>query len=346
MPDTALRISVYGAAMRVIAPIAAIAGLVLITGLIAYYGFASVLVAVVSSKWGTALVIAARAVALAVAGVGWWLLLRPLPRRPFVFVGLRFVREAINSLFPFAVVGGDVMGARLLAQFGIAANLAIASVLIDIFVQVVCLLIFVLAGVGVVLDLAGAPRLSAMTFVMLAIALPAIIGFFLALNFGAFEPVVQRLVAFGERRQWAAFDHVVDIGSRLQQIWRNHRGLSASFIVHLAAVFFGASEVWVALFFMGHPVSLAAALAIESLGQGSRAAAFILPGGLGVQDGALIAACAIFGVPAEVALAMALIKRVPDLVLGIPALLAWQALEGRRLLSAGQARGRPTKSDY
>jgi len=31
-------------------------------------------------------------------------------------------------------------------------------------------------------------------------------------------------------------------------------------------------------------------------------------------------------------LAMALIKRVPDLVLGIPSLLAWQVLEGRRLL--------------
>ena len=49
-----------------------------------------------------------------------------------------------------------------------------------------------------------------------------------------------------------------------------------------------------------------------------------------VQDGALIAVCAIFGVPAEIALAMALIKRVPDLVLGAPALLGWQALEGRR----------------
>jgi uncharacterized membrane protein YbhN (UPF0104 family) len=80
----------------------------------------------------------------------------------------------------------------------------------------------------------------------------------------------------------------------------------------------------------GCPVSLIEAVAIESLGQGSRAAAFMLPGGLGVQDGALIAVCAIFGVPAEIALAMALIKRVSDLVLGAPALLGWQALEGRR----------------
>ena len=107
-------------------------------------------------------------------------------------------------------------------------------------------------------------------------------------------------------------------------------------MVHLAAVFLGATEVWIALAFMGHPVSLMEAVAIESLGQGSRSAAFILPGGLGVQDGALIAVCAIFGVPAEVALAMALIKRVPDLILGAPALLGWQALEGRRLLTASK----------
>lgn len=319
--------------MKLFAPLAVIFGLALLTALIAYFGFASVLQALVSSRWGTALVIIARTVALTAAGVGWWFLLTPMRRGPYLFAGLRFVREAINSLFPFAGVGGDIIGARLLAQFGIATNVAIASVLIDIFIQVVCLLVFVAAGIGVVFDLAGTHRLTTMTFVMLAIALPAVSGFFLALNFGAFEPVVLRLVAFGERHHWAAFSHVVDLGGRLRQIWRNHRGLSASFLIHLAAVFFGAIEVWIALGFMGHPVSVAQAVAIESLGQGSRAAAFVLPGGLGVQDGALIAACAIFGIPAEVALAMALIKRVPDLILGIPALVGWQVLEGKRLLS-------------
>lgn len=322
--------------MRYLTLLGAAAGLALLTVLTAYYGVGSVWQAAVSSKWGTGLVVVARATALAGAGIGWWLLLTPLPRGArsvCVFIGVRFVRDAINALFPFAVVGGDVIGARLIAQFGIATNLAIASVLIDIFVQVVCLLLFVLAGIGLVFDVAGAYRLSAMTFIVLAVAIPAVTGFFLALNFGAFEPVVRWLVAFGERRQWPAFNHVVDLGGRLQEIWRNHRGLSGAFFVHLAAIFLGASEVWIALYFMGHPVSPAEAVAIESLGQGSRAVAFILPGGLGVQDGTLIAASAIFGVPAEVALAMALIKRVPDLVLGIPSILAWQAVEGRRLLS-------------
>jgi putative membrane protein len=320
--------------MRVLAPIAGIFGLALLTGLVAFYGFASVLAAAASSQWATALVLIARAAAIATAGAGWWLLLTPLGPGPQLFMGLRFVREAINALLPFAVVGGDVIGARLLAQSGIGTALAIASVLVDIFVQVLCLLIFVLSGIAIVLALVGSRSFSMVTFVVLALAVPAVAGFFLALNFGAAEPVVRLLVAFGERRQWAAFSHVAHLGERLQQIWRNHRGLLASFVVHLGGIFLGASEVWIALFFMGHPVTLAEAIAIESLGQGSRAVAFVLPAGLGVQDGALVAASAIFGIPADVALAMALIKRVPDLVFGIPGLFSWQVLEGRRLLRA------------
>ena len=326
--------------MRVFAPIAGILGLSLLTGLIAYFGFASVMAAALSSQWATALVVLARAVALAGCGVGWWFLLAPKGPRAHVFIMLRFIREAINGLFPFAVVGGDIIGARLLAHFGPAMSLAIASVLIDIFVQVVGLLIYVGAGVAIVFDVPGPHQLSTITFVMLAFALPAVAAFFVALNFGAFDPVVRWLVALGERRRWSMFAHVVDLGDRLQQIWRNHRGLSGSFFVHLVTIFFGALEVWIAFYFMGHPVSAAAAIAIESIGQGGKAAAFMLPGGIGVQDGTMIAAAAIFGVPADVALAMALIKRVPDLVLGIPSLLVWQGLEGRRLFHRRKAAGR------
>ncbi len=321
--------------MKILGPIAGIVGLGLLTGLIAYYGFTSVVETIAGSKWGTVLVVAARAVALAGAGAGWYLL-TPSEHRPSVFVGLRFIRDAINTLIPFAMVGGDVVGARLLAHFGIAVNLAIASVLVDIFLQVVCLTIFLLAGLAIVLDLSGSHHLTGVAVVILLVAVPAVTGFFLTLNFGAFEPVVARLVAFGEKHEWAIFDHVVDLGDRLQQIWRSHRSLWVSFFVHLVTVFFGAIEVWIALVFMGYPVSPLEAVAIEGLGQGTRAAAFVLPGGLGVQDGTLIAVSALFGVPAEVALAMALIKRVPDLVLGIPSLLAWQALEGRRFLSRGK----------
>jgi len=62
-------------------------------------------------------------------------------------------------------------------------------------------------------------------------------------------------------------------------------------------------------------------------------AAFGIPGALGAQEGGLVAICAIFGLPAQVAVAMSLIKRVPDIVFGAPSLLGWQVLEGRALLA-------------
>jgi putative membrane protein len=321
--------------MKLFGSLAALFGLALLTGLTAYYGFASVVQAVASAGWGAVFVVVVRAVTLVAAGIAWWLLLIPaVTHGPLSFIGVRFIREAINSLFPVALVGGDLIGARLLTRLGVlGGSPALASVLIDIFVQALCLLIFVLVGLGILTTRAGSNQLTVPISYTLAIATPAVAGFFLALNFGAFEPVMKKLVELGERRQWAAFGHVVGLGDSLQQIWRNHRGLSASFLVHLMILFVNATEVWIALVFMGHPVTFAAAVAIESLGQASRAAAFPLPGGLGVQDGTLIAACVVFGVPAEVALALALVKRIADLVLGLPALVVWQALEGRRLLS-------------
>ena len=224
--------------MKIFAPIAGIFfGLALLTVLTAYYGFASVIQAVVSSQWGALIVVAARAIALAAAGIAWWSLLTPIPRGPYIFVSLRFIREAINSLFPLAVVGGDVIGARLLAQFDIVAGTAIASVLIDIFIQAVCLLVFVLAGLGILLNLTDTHQLAARTLVILAIGLPAVAGFCLVLNFGAFEPIVRWLTAFGERRQWTALSHVADLGSRLQKIWQNRRDSPPRFLFILWGYF-------------------------------------------------------------------------------------------------------------
>src|SRR5438045_7171632 len=124
--------------MRSLSLFATIVGLAILAGLTVYYGFDSVTAAIASSRWASVLVVAARAVALIGAGIGWWALVPTRKLGPSAFVLLRFVREAINSFFPLAVVGGDVIGARLLAQFGVATNLAVASVLVDIFIQVLC----------------------------------------------------------------------------------------------------------------------------------------------------------------------------------------------------------------
>ena len=94
---------------------------------------------------------------------------------------------------------------------------------------------------------------------------------------------------------------------------------------------------------MGLPAGYPEALVIESLTQAIFAgAAFAIPGALGAQEGGLIAICAIFGVPAHVAIAMSLIKRVPDVVFGVPSLLGWQMLEGQAFFAGGRVAEPPS----
>jgi hypothetical protein len=73
-------------------------------------------------------------------------------------------------------------------------------------------------------------------------------------------------------------------------------------------------------------------LAIESLQFAFRNAAFMVPIGLGVQEGAYVLLGPLFGLPAEAALALSLIKRARDSIIGLPMLLSWQFVEIRRPL--------------
>ena len=95
----------------------------------------------------------------------------------------------------------------------------------------------------------------------------------------------------------------------------------------------GAAEIWLALYFMDIPVTIADALLLESLILAVRAAAFFVPGAVGVQEGAFVLLGAAIGLSPEVALALSLIKRVRELVIGVPALLAWQVAEGKQIFA-------------
>src|SRR5262249_21943345 len=74
------------------------------------------------------------------------------------------------------------------------------------------------------------------------------------------------------------------------------------------------------------------ALILESLGSAVRAAAFAVPGALGALEGGFILFGALFGLPADAALAISLSKRVRELALGLPGLFVWHWLGVHYLL--------------
>jgi putative membrane protein len=314
--------------------LAAVAGLFLASLLIAYFGAGEVLEAVKAAGWATLLVVLARIAAIAGDGAAWRFLF-PRGLRPGIAVCmmLRGVREGINQLLPVAQVGGDFIGARLLTFWGHRGTLATASVVSDIATQAATQFTFAVLGLVLLVSLKGDGDLVRYIAVGLVVAAGGLAGFFLLLRPGgstSFQSLVTRLLR--GRDLFGAGGLVERVFTQLAVIFANPRGVAACTALHMAIWLFGSVEVWVVLNFMGYPVTVAEALVIESLGQAVRGAAFAVPGGLGVQEGGFISLCALFAVPAGPALALSLVKRVPDLVIGIPGLLVWQWIEGRQVL--------------
>ena len=312
--------------------VAAGLGLALAIAVIVHEGVGAVTEAFAAVGYGLIVVVAIRAVELAGAGLGWWIIFPPGSKAtPAKCIHVRFIREAINMLLPVAQVGGEIAGARIMTLSGIPAALAGATVLVDIFMQVVALFLFTLVGIGIfALDGADGEQLGP---ILLGVAImgAALAGFFVAQRFGGAKLLDRALMAMAERTGWSALANVASLHDNLVRIYADVPRLGVSMIVHISVWFVGALEILVALHLMGYPISFAEAVVIESLSQAVRAAAFLVPGALGVQEAGFIAICSAFGIPAPTAVALSLVKRVPELVLGPPFLFVWHAHEAKAL---------------
>jgi uncharacterized membrane protein YbhN (UPF0104 family) len=129
---------------------------------------------------------------------------------------------------------------------------------------------------------------------------------------------------FGKSDESAA---ATSLAAKVRAAYALRAGLAAALLLHLLAALSRAIETWIVLKLMAAPVGALDAVMIEGLSGALRTAAFLLPGGLGVQEGALLVLCGWIGVAPAQALALALIKRAREFVVGGAGLLAWLALE-------------------
>jgi putative membrane protein len=319
--------------MKRILLVAAGLGLALAILIVANEGFAAVGTAFASIGWGVALIVLFRVIQLAGAGLGWWYL---FPRGsgcpPQVCVLVRWLREAINALLPVAQVGGEIAGARIVTFFGITGGLAGASVLVDMLMQAGTQFLFVLLGLALLVSAGVNETMLGWILIGVVVMALALTAFFMLQRFGGVRMVERALLKLADHPRWSSVARVANLHDHLLIIYDDLPRLAVAAVVHFAVWLVGAAEIYVALHLMGYPVSYGEAIVIESLGQAVRTSAFLVPGAYGIQEGGFIALCALFGIPAPTALALSLVKRVPDFVLGLPGLLTWHALESRQIL--------------
>jgi len=285
--------------------------------------------------WGMLGLILWRFVSLLVAGGAWRFLFAPSSRPSLpIAVIARWVSESVNGLLPVAQVGGEFARARLvfhaLKREGKPASGmdAAATVIVDMTLALVAQVLFSLVGLwhlwqlneNAIARIAGGIVVSVLPLILLIVmqhqgALRG--GSALAARFG-----LSRLVAdeSQEHPLWA----------RLSALYRRLPLASGVVALHLVAWTLRAGEVWLAMRMMGHPVSMIDAVMIEGLLSAARTAGFLLPAGLGVQEGALLLLCGWAGIPSPVALALALLKRARELGVCLPGLGVWALLERPR----------------
>jgi len=323
--------------MKLSLGIAMLAGLLLATGLIAYQGAGDVFGMLLALGWGFVPVVLVHVVQMLCSAMGWRLLIaRPWPRPFLVLLKIRWIREGANGLLPVAHIGGEIVGARILSFHGVRGDVSGASVVVDLTVEIVTQVIFTIVGLALLaLGGKGGEELADVV-AGVAVGAIAIGGFVIAQRVGLFMLIERGLDRMMEKAQWLSVGGIKGLHDAIQAIHRNPKALAGSAAWHFLSWMIGGVEVWLILYFMGVDVGLREALILECLGQAAHSAGFMVPGAIGIQEGGLMLFGAMLGVSPEAALGLSLVKRLRELVLGIPAIAVWQLVEGKRLI--GNAR--------
>ena len=284
-------------------------------------------------------------VPLSFSALSWRQLISPSSSPGTVtLIWIRWIRDSINSLLPVAGIGGDIASVRLAHLQGVPGAQAAASMVVDTTIGVATQLIFVMSGVGLLLMRSTERSALLLAWVVLigtGVFIALIAAFVLVQHRGlfvGFTNLARRLVAEKWLSAFAASASAID--DAVAAAYRSGWSILRATILRLIGWAAGAGEIWLVMQSLGHPLGMLDAFTLESLSSGVRVATFMVPGALGALEGGFILFGALFGLPAQTALAISLSKRVRELALGLPGLFVWHWIEGHYLLRRSESKAR------
>ena len=312
--------------MKTLAYFGIVVGLSLIAGLILWQDASSISMVLLEINVGIFCLLPVYAIYLAMGVISWRLLFAPGREPPFgLSLNAIWIGSAVNTLLPVASLGGEAVKARLLTLHGVDVLEAGSSVVGDTTVQALSLALWGLIGVILLAalsfdsDMIWAASLAAGLFCV------GVFVFAMLQRHGMFAHLGKRFASLKFGVNLLKFDqHVREIYDRPGRV-------TLSTLVRLASRIFLTLEIWIAAWLIGHPISLLEAIMVRSLTGAVRGAAFFIPNGLGVQEGAFMVFGSLIGIPPGYSLSLSLVVRVREILASVPALIIWQAIEGRSL---------------
>ena len=306
-------------------------GLGLLAWIFAQVDLDALIEAVSAIGWGAAAVLAVYALVFT-ADTGVWLLTIPSfpadARHLYASWKVRIVGELFNVITPLAGFGGEPVKAALLKRhYGVGLREGTASVILYRTVTTLALVAFLCGGFALAMNApAFPPAQKGVAGAGLAALTLGIVLFFLVQRFRISTLTGTWLSSLRIGRALeGVLHHIRDVDERLVRFYtRDPRRLMAALGFSSLAWLLGALEIYVALHFLGQPVSFWEAWVIEGAAQLVRAGTFLIPASLGAQDGALFLVTAAMTGQPTTGLALAVVRRFRELVwLAGGALVGW-----------------------
>ncbi|HVW22384.1 MAG TPA: lysylphosphatidylglycerol synthase domain-containing protein [Opitutaceae bacterium] len=308
---------------------AALAGMALGTAVVIWLGAGQIWHALLRIGWaGLGYVLLWQLAVFAPQAAGWWALCPGAAAGPMYWA--RLVREGGLTCLPLSAVGGLFFGTRAVMLGGVGWARAAASGVVDTVTEGVSLVPFIVFGLAVL----GQRRVGAPQAELIGGGLAVLLA-----TGGAVWLCRRRLAALGERaltgllRRWKE-----DAAARAKELRGELAGLFArpgrfwgATALHGLGWAAGAGNVWIGYHLLGARPTVLESLALEGLFSGALSVGLLVPGAFGVQELSYVGIGRLFGLPAPLSLALSLVRRARDILLGGPALLSWQAIEAARL---------------
>ena len=308
-------------------------GLAAVTAIIASSGAHAVLQALDAAGWGILWASLSHLVSMIFCIIGWRALIpgRQRPSYPF-FLYTLWLRAAVNNMMPVARIGGEMVAVRTMMKHGVSKLFAVASTTVELTTSVVAAFLFDLLGIVLFMLRVGDRDLGWRLAAGLLIS-AAVIGLLAVIQrFGIFG-LLDKIFVYMLRDAWRKFaGDMHELDRAVHATYRRPARVFLCTFWQFAAWCAGAGELWLALFFLGHPLSVLECVMLEALIQAAAGAAFVVPGALGVQEAGFLVFGRMLGLTPEIAVALAMMRRCRDLLLYVPGLIAWQVEEGHRLL--------------
>ncbi len=301
-------------ALRIVRLLLLLAGLAFIAYLIYEVGPASVWDSIRTLSWRLLVVVGfPYGLTTTLDTLAWSCAFRER-RTPFgALWGARLAGEAVNATTPTASVGGEPVKAYLVRRW-VSLGEGLASVIVDKTTIVVGQGLFLALGLAIAAtatSLSG-PVMTAM-LVLLGLEVVAVGGFVFAQTRGAAGRGGRLLARFGLGPGARGQERLDGLDRALTTLYRRHRPqLLVAVLLHFLAWTLGSLEIFLVLGFVGLPVSLPTAIAIEAFGTAIKFASFMIPASVGALEGGNVAIFAAFGLGGAVGLSYTLIRRLRE----------------------------------